>query len=85
MKEEVSKMVALSPTSGPLPLVLSGGTSAPRGFAERFTRALKQRDFPLEIARVQLARDPFGAVAQGALTAARVEGGRNEEGESGKE
>ena len=85
MKEEVSKMVAVSPTSGPLLLVLSGGTAAPRGLSERFTQALKQRNFPLEIARVQVARDPFGAVAKGALTAARVEGGRNEEGEAGKE
>ena len=83
MKDEVSKMVAVSSMKDPLPIVLSGGTAAPRGFAERFTAALKQRDFPLEIARVQVARDPFGAVAKGALTAARVEGGRLEESEAG--
>ena len=51
------------------------GISTPRGFTELFKQALKAQDFPLEIARVRLAQDTFGAVARGALVAAQAENG----------
>ena len=83
VNREVSKMMNIPQTTGgAIPIVLSGGTVAPKGFAERFKKALKQLDFPLDLANVRVAKDPFGSVANGALTAAQVEDGRAEEAEA---
>ncbi len=72
LTKQVEKMVNIPKLGEPVPVVLSGGTATPRGFTERFTQALRAADFPLEIARVKLAKDPFGSVAHGAMIAAQV-------------
>lgn len=54
----------------PIPLVLSGGTAAPRGFRERFESAVRKSDFPIELSEVRMAVDPLTAAAKGALFAA---------------
>src|SRR5581483_664256 len=80
LTREVGKMIKIPRTTEPFPVVLSGGTATPRGFTDRLTDALKVHRFPLEIARVKLARDPFGSVARGAMLAAQLkEGWRNEQ------
>ncbi len=84
LTKEVGKMINIPKLSEPLPVILSGGTATPRGFTERFKAALGTQKFPLEIARVKLADDPFGSVARGAMTAAQVgEGFQNEDAASG--
>jgi len=57
----------------PMPVVLSGGTACPEGFAQRFESALKNVELPIEISDVRLAREPLTATARGALTAAMAE------------
>jgi hypothetical protein len=57
----------------PIPLVLSGGTAAPKGFRDRFEQILREIPFPIEISEVRLAGDPFTATAKGALMAALSE------------
>jgi len=59
--------------TGALPLVLSGGTSMPKGFAGRFEKILRESDFPVEISEVRQADDPLYSTARGALTAALTE------------
>jgi hypothetical protein len=54
----------------PIPLVLSGGSAVPPGFRERFEKALRSSDVPLEISEVRMAADPLTATARGALVAA---------------
>jgi hypothetical protein len=54
----------------PVPLVISGGTAAPRGFAERFEKMLQDSHFPVPLSEVRLAADPLTATAKGALVAA---------------
>jgi hypothetical protein len=54
----------------PIPMVLSGGTSLPRGFADRFTKALRAGDFPVPLSGISLATDPLYSTAKGALAAA---------------
>lgn len=76
----LGKMMKVPRSSEPFPIVIAGGTATPRGFTDRMTDALKAMNFPLEIARVSLARDPFGCVARGAMMAAQLkEGWRNEQ------
>ena len=54
----------------PVPIVLSGGTSRPKGFREKFETALRSSSFPLAISEVRRAADPLNATAKGALMAA---------------
>ena len=72
LTKQVGKMMNIPKLAEPLPVVLSGGTATPRGFTERFKQALRSENFPLEIARVKLAEDPFGSVARGAMIAAQA-------------
>ena len=63
----------LPPLPRAIPLVLSGGTAAPKGFRERFELILKESHFPIAISEVRLAADPLTATAKGALMAALSE------------
>jgi hypothetical protein len=56
-----------------IPLVLSGGTSTPKGFRERFETALSESGFPLAISEIRMAADPLTSTAKGALVAALSE------------
>jgi len=58
-----------------VPVVVTGGTSSPEGFAELFEERLQAADLPFSISDVTRARDPMYSVARGALVAARTEGG----------
>ena len=53
--------------------VLAGGTARPKGFKELFERTLRARPFPIEVAEVRVAADPFTATARGAYIAAMFE------------
>ncbi len=57
----------------PLPVVLGGGTALPKGFAERFAKALDAQKLPIALADVRMAKDPLTATARGALLAALYE------------
>jgi hypothetical protein len=67
MTRAFSDIRALPKLDRPVPLVLSGGSSMPKGFRERFEKALKQSAFPLSVASVSLAADPLHSTAKGAL------------------
>jgi hypothetical protein len=55
----------------PIPVVVSGGTSMPRGFVEIFEKELdKRKGFPISVSEVRQAADPLMAVAKGLLVAA---------------
>ncbi|CAN2043114.1 Mad28-3 [Candidatus Magnetomoraceae bacterium gMMP-13] len=56
-----------------IPLVLSGGTSLPPGFKERFEKALNNYSFPINISEVRLAASPLTTTAKGALVVAMSE------------
>lgn len=57
----------------PVPIVLSGGTTMPKGFRERFEKLLNESSFPLAISEIRMAGDPLTATAKGALVAALAE------------
>ncbi|MCC7499259.1 MAG: hypothetical protein IT160_16880 [Bryobacterales bacterium] len=54
----------------PVPLVLSGGTTLPGGFRDRFDKILKESNFPIELSEVRVSEDPLSTTAKGALIAA---------------
>lgn len=57
----------------PLPLVLSGGTAMPAGFAERFEKALRKENLPIQVSEVRMSQTPLESTAKGALVAALAE------------
>jgi len=73
LNKELSAADKLPRTERPIPIVLSGGTSKPRGFKDMFEKALRARTLPVEISEVRMAKDPLTATARGALIAAMYE------------
>ena len=53
-----------------IPLVLSGGTAMPKGFLERFDKALRATELPVQLSEVRMSPDPLNSTARGALMAA---------------
>lgn len=52
-----------------IPIVLSGGTSLPKGFKEMFETVFEKyrEDFPYDISEIRLAKDPLNSVTLGCL------------------
>jgi hypothetical protein len=73
LRRSITKAEKLPRTERPLPIVLAGGTSKPRGFREMFEKALRAKPLPLEVSEVRMASDPLTATARGALIAAMYE------------
>lgn len=73
MKEAFTGARSLAKLSRPIPIVLSGGTTLPQGFRDRFEIALRGCDFPIEVAEVRMAANPLESTARGALLAALSE------------
>jgi hypothetical protein len=73
MKEHFLASRSLPKLGRPIPLVLSGGTAMPKGFRDRFERALLMSDFPIAVSEVRMAASPLDATAKGALIAALSE------------
>lgn len=51
----------------PIPIIISGGTSLPKGFLEIYQSTLQKYDLPFEVSEVRRAKNPLTAVAQGLL------------------
>lgn len=51
-----------------IPIIVSGGTSKPKGFLELFKEVFNEfSNFPYEISEIRQAKDPLSAVAEGSL------------------
>lgn len=57
----------------PIPLVVAGGTSLPKGFIAKFEQALGAVDMPVEISGIRHAPDALHAVSNGLTLAASME------------
>jgi hypothetical protein len=73
LTEEFESSSHIPKVDKPLPMVLSGGTSKPRGFLQKFDEMLKASDFPIPISEVRLAKNPLTATAEGCYVAAMSE------------
>src|SRR3954468_9187613 len=67
---QISSAQRLPKLEQSIPLVLSGGTSMPRGFLDRFTSALRANELPVKLSEVRVSADPLNSTARGALMAA---------------
>lgn len=70
---DLANSPALPKFKDPIPMVVGGGTSLPKGFLDKFKQALAAVDMPVEISQVRHASDPLHAVANGLTLAASME------------
>ena len=42
----------------------------PKGFMDRFEKALRSEEFPIQLSEIRLSGDPLNSTARGALVAA---------------
>jgi len=73
IKEEFTRAKRMPQIKKPITIILSGGTSLPKGFAERFKRILDQLKLPVSVGKVKMASQPLRTVAKGALVAASAD------------
>jgi len=57
---------------GPIPLIISGGTSRANGFVDYFKKHISTVKFPISIQEIRPAKDPLRAVARGCLIASSL-------------
>jgi len=70
IKQEFTKEVGTPTITKPMSIILSGGTSLPKGFSQRFKQILDRVKMPFPIGEVRMASQPLRSVAKGALVAA---------------
>jgi len=70
MREQFTGAKSLPRLGRPIPLVLSGGSTLPEGFRDRFEKILKEENLPVPISEVRIASEPLHGSAKGALIAA---------------
>lgn len=70
---DLSRSPSLPKFKDPIPLVVGGGTSLPKGFIDKFKQALAAVRMPIEISEVRHASDPLHAVANGLVLAASMD------------
>jgi len=70
---DLRRSPALPKFKDPVPLVVAGGTSLPKGFIPKFEQALSAVDMPIKISGVRHAADPLHAVCNGLCLAASME------------
>jgi hypothetical protein len=70
LKQQIASVQRLPKLDHAIPLVLSGGTSMPKGFLEHFNSVLKANELPVKLSEVRMSSDPLNSTARGALMAA---------------
>ena len=75
IRQEFAKQGGRLQLPGPIPIVISGGTSKAAGFVEFFTQVFEQKRkrFPFAISEIRHAKDPLNSVAYGLLLQANQE------------
>lgn len=73
IKQEFTRAKKMPQIANPIPIILSGGTSLPKGFCQRFKEILDHLKLPISVGDVRMAGQPLRSVAKGALVAASVD------------
>jgi hypothetical protein len=73
MREVFSSSEHMPKLDRAIPIILSGGTSLPNGFKERFQKSMKGIKMPMDISYVAIAEEPLTSIAKGAYLMAQTE------------
>jgi len=58
--------------SGPIDVILGGGTASPPGFVDKVRKVVKTLSLPFEINKVKISKDPRNSVVKGLLVQAII-------------
>ena len=72
IKKGLDKSGNKARTNDPIDIVIAGGTSCPKGFAQLFGDVVKKSHLPMEVGKIIRPKDPLYSVARGALIAAEA-------------
>ena len=64
------KLSEVTPPEAEFPVAIVGGSTKPKGFLELFEKRLVEAKLPVDVTRIQKAKDPLYSVARGCLIAA---------------
>jgi len=70
LRSHISAAQRLPKLDQAIPLVLTGGTVAPKGFLDHFGKILRAKDLPVRLSELRVSADPLNSTARGALMAA---------------
>ncbi len=70
---DLSRSPQLPKFKDPIPLVVAGGTSLPKGFIQKFEQAAAAVTMPVEISVIRHAEDPLHAVCNGLVLASSMD------------
>jgi actin-like ATPase involved in cell morphogenesis len=73
IEDALARTERMPKLDSPLPVVLAGGSALPKGFKQKFERALMAQNLPIPLAGVRMGKEPLTATARGALLAALYE------------
>ncbi|MBF0566310.1 MAG: hypothetical protein HQK89_13825 [Nitrospirae bacterium] len=73
IREVIASSDRVPKITDPIPMVLSGGTSMPKGCREKFEKALGGMSLPIEISSIRVPDEPLNTTARGALVMAMAE------------
>lgn len=76
------KLAEVTPPEAEFPVAIVGGSTKPRGFLELFEKRLIEAKLPIDVTKIQKAREPLYSVARGCLIAALT---KEKEGEETRE
>jgi hypothetical protein len=72
MEKKFNQVSDVPKFSKGVPVILAGGSSIPKGFTERFDKALRERSFPFKFGDIKRAESPLTAVANGCLIYSQI-------------
>ena len=72
IESNINKATTLPNFREPIKIILSGGTSLPDGFAEKFKQIILMKNFNITIGSIEKASDPLTAVSNGCLIASQL-------------
>jgi len=58
---------------GEIEIVISGGTSMPKGYCKMFKECLDDSEFPFDVWQVRHSKSPFYSVSQGSCIRAQAD------------
>ncbi len=73
IKQQFNQAKKIPLIQKPITIILSGGTSLPKGFDGRFKLILDQLKLPVSVGEVRMAAQPLRTVSNGALIAASAD------------
>ncbi|MFP3908309.1 MAG: hypothetical protein ACOC5L_03945 [Halobacteriota archaeon] len=69
------KLSEVTPPETEFPIAIAGGSTRPRGFNDVFENRLREANLPIDISKINKAKDPIYTIARGCLIAALTKQG----------